>query len=210
MTDKPLVIIGAGGHGKVVLETAQVAGFTVAGFLDSQQPVGSFVLGARILGHNARLEEPEFLQSHRFIVAIGHQEARRELSLKLLAAGAELAIVAHPTVLVSPSATIGEGTVLVAGTIINAQAKIGRYCIVNTGATLDHDNVLEDGVQVCPGVHLAGNVYCGEGVFIGTGAVAIPGVKIGAHAVIGAGAVVLQDVPAGVLAVGNPAMVKPK
>jgi acetyltransferase-like isoleucine patch superfamily enzyme len=95
-----------------------------------------------------------------------------------------------------------------AGVVVNTGSRIGRFVIVNTGATVDHDNLIEDGVHISPGCHLAGNVICRADAFIGTGASIIPRIEIGARAVIGAGAAVISDVPSDVLAVGCPAVVK--
>jgi acetyltransferase-like isoleucine patch superfamily enzyme len=95
-----------------------------------------------------------------------------------------------------------------AGVVINTGSRIGRFVIVNTGATVDHDNLIEDGVHISPGCHLAGNVICRADAFIGTGASIIPRIQIGARVVIGAGAAVISDVPPDVLAVGCPAVVK--
>ena len=93
------------------------------------------------------------------------------------------------------------------GVIVNANAKVGRYCVLNTACSIDHDNVLDDGVQIAPGVRSAGNVHFGAMAFIGIGASLIPGVVVGTAAVVGAGAVVTENVPPGVLAVGVPARV---
>ena len=95
-----------------------------------------------------------------------------------------------------------------AGVVINTGSRIGRFAVVNTGATVDHDNLIEDGVHISPGCHLAGNVICRADAFIGTGTSIIPRIEIGARAVIGAGAAVISDVPRDVLAAGGPAVVK--
>lgn len=203
----PIVITGAGGHGRVVWDTCRAAGLDVAGFTDSEQPKGAVINGLPVLGGNALLDDGAFVRQHRFLIAIGNQEARRKLSLQVLEQGGSLATAIHPSCIVSDTAEIGAGSVLVAGSIVNANARIGRYAIVNTAATIDHDCRLDDGVQVCPGAHLAGNVHCGAQVFIGTGAVLVPGVSIGEGSIIGAGAVVLESQPERVLAAGNPARV---
>ena len=205
MSEKSLIIVGAGGHGRVVLDAAREANFAVDGFLDTVARRGVKINGCPILGNNSLLDDTELLRSHAFIVAIGNQKVRREISLLLLERS-ELATVIHPHTWLSGSTVIGAGTVIMAGAIVNANAKIGRFCILNTGCTIDHDNILEDGVQVCPGVHLAGNVRCGADAFIGTGASAIPGISIGANAIVGAGGVVIRDVPGGATVVGNPAI----
>lgn len=202
---KPLVIIGGGGHGRVVLDCALVSGVQVAGFLDTNIPVGELINNIPVLGNNSKLQDADFVAQHRFIVALGDQEARRELSLQIVQQAGELATIIHPSAIISKRVSIGQGTAIIAGAVINTDAKIGDYCIINTGATIDHDVVLEDGVQICPGVNLAGSVHCEADVFIGTGAALIPTIRIGKNSRIGAGAVVLEDVPANMLMVGNPA-----
>ena len=197
---KPLVIVGAGGHGRVVHDVALSLGLAVAGFLDDSR--SGEVNGVPVLGGTARIET--LLADHSFIVAMGGQQARRRFST-LIAGRAELATLVHPTAWVSPSARIGQGSVLVGGVIVNANADVGAFCILNTGCTIDHDNLLKDGVQICPGAHLAGAVTCEEDVFVGTGACVIPGVTLGREAVVGAGAVVVRDVAPGDKVFGNPA-----
>lgn len=202
MTSKPLIIIGAGGHAKVVADAALAAGWTVAGLLDRD---GSGILGLAVLGGDARLDDPAFVAAHCFVAAIGAQAARRRLSLRVLAAGGDLAVVVHPSAIVAPSAIIGAGSVVLAGAVVNPDARIGRFAIVNVCASVDHDNVLGDNVQVGPGARLTGNVSVGEDALIGAGAVVLPGVSIGAGAIVGAGAVVTRAVDAGATVMGNPA-----
>ena len=204
---KPLVILCAGGHGRVVADAARVAGRRLAGFLDSEVRVGRVHEGATVLGGDGLLDDPVFVAGHDFIVATGVQALRRRLSLAVDAPGGWLASIAHPSAIVAASAEIGGGSFLAAGAIVNPGARLGRVVIVNTGATVDHDDVLEDGVQICTGAHLAGLVTCREDAFIGTGAAVIPGRSIGRRAIVGAGATVVHDLPDDVTAVGCPARV---
>lgn len=205
MTELPLVIVGCGGHGRVVLDCALAAGRVVAGFLD-HVPAASMVDGFPVLGGDEMLDKADFLASHAIIAAMGNQVVRRRVSLQVAAGNGRLATIIHPGAMVSPKARIDAGTIVVAGAIINTGAQIGRFCIVNTNASIDHDCVLADGVQICPGATLAGGITCGEDVFIGSGAVLLPNLRIGDRAVIGAGSVVLADIPADVTVVGNPAI----
>jgi sugar O-acyltransferase (sialic acid O-acetyltransferase NeuD family) len=193
--NRPLILIGSGGHGRVSLEVAQSMGRKVAGFIDKTKPAGTIVNGSPVLGGDELLTARDVLLSNDFFVAIGDQEVRRRYSNIIMQNSGSLATLVHPSCILSPTATIGSGTILMPGTVINANARIGKVCIVNTGATVDHDCVLEDGVQICPGASLAGTVRCGADAFIGTGAVIIPGVQIGIRAIVGAGAVVVRDVP---------------
>lgn len=193
-----LVIIGAGGHGRVVLDSARRAGIEVAGFL--ADPAPERTNDAIYLGGLDRLAD--FRADHQFIVAIGDQQARRRISRQI---DDRLVSVIDPSAQISPSALIGRGTAIIGGVIVNANASIGDYCILNTASAVDHDCIIEDGVQICPGVTLAGKIHCEEGAFLGTGAIVLPGVRIGRNAVIGAGAVVTRDVAPDTKLVGNPA-----
>jgi sugar O-acyltransferase (sialic acid O-acetyltransferase NeuD family) len=202
----PLIIVGAGGHGRVVAEIAAAAGRKVIGFLDAAKPATDPVNGIPVLGKSLG----EIRTSHPpartdVFIAVGENRRRQALFEGALALGYEVPALIHPGAIVSPSATVGLGTVLMAGAIVNANTSIGRYCIINTAASLDHDNRLEDGVQICPGVRSAGTVRFGALAFVGTGATIIPGVTIGANATIGAGSVVIRDVPEDARVAGNPA-----
>ncbi|MFC7331761.1 NeuD/PglB/VioB family sugar acetyltransferase [Rhodocista pekingensis] len=203
MVRRPLVIVGAGGHGRVALDTARLAGRTVQGFLDDTMAPGTAVDGVRVLGGSGLTAG--LADGADLFIALGDQAARRSFALSVLHAGGTLATLVHPAAVVSPSATVGDGSILAAGAILQPGARVGRFCILNTACSVDHDGVLLDGVQVGPGVRLAGRVRCGEDVFLGTGAVVLPGLCIGRGAVVGAGAVVVDDVPADLTVVGNPA-----
>lgn len=202
---KPLVILGSGGHGRVVADIARAMGRTVAGFLDANVPAGRVFGGIKVLGGDPLLDDRAFIAQHEFIIAIAEQRARRRLATLVRERLGALVSLVHPSAVVAPDVRIGAGTVLVAGSVVNPGAILGDLVIVNTGATVDHDCVLNDGVHICPGAHLAGTVTCGEDACIGTGAVVIQNVRIGARTMVGAGAVVIADVPTDVTVVGCPA-----
>lgn len=204
MPPLPVVIVGAGGHGRVALDILRAMRKAIAGFLDDEQPE-PVINGAFLLGRSDTLFSPRFLASHEVLVAIGDNARRRALATRVLGNGGRLARAIHPSCVISPSAVIGAGTVVVAGAVINANARVGRFCIVNTAATIGHDVVLEDGAQVAPGCNLGGGASCGQDAFVGIGAAVVPGVRVGAGAVLGAGATALRDVPAGAVAFGTPA-----
>jgi acetyltransferase EpsM len=200
-----LVIIGAGGHGRVVHDAAVASDWNVIGFLDDTKEIGYKVNGVPIIGGISVIKQSSFLPESDFVIALGDQLSRRNISSQVLELGRRLAIVAHPSCIISPYAKIGNGTVLVGGCIVNANASIGSFCILNTASTIDHDGILASGVQISPGVNLAGWVYCGEDAYIGTGAAILPNVRIGARAIVGAGSVVIRDVPDDAIVAGNPA-----
>ncbi len=142
-----------------------------------------------------------------FCVAVGnpHGRIRVRLHEKLADAGLRAVTVAHPSASIAPNAIIGEGSQILPGAVIGAEALLGRQCIVNTHASVDHEDVLEDGVEVAPGATLCGLVYVEANGWIGAGATVLPRVRIGADAIVGAGSVVTRHVPSGVCVVGVPA-----
>jgi len=204
-TAAKLVILGAGGHGRVVLDACRSADHRVVGFLDASLPAGSVVNGCSVLGNDTVLDELD--PDIAVVVAIGDQGRRRALALSVLGAGRDLARVVHAAAWVSDWAQIDAGTVVFACAIVNANAAIGLFCIVNSGAIVEHDCRLADGVHIGPGAQLGADVQLAEGVFIGAGATVVPGISIGTGAVVGAGAVVTHNLPPGVTAVGVPARV---
>lgn len=205
----PLLILGAGGHAGVVAETALAAGITLAlAFLDDR-PLISF-LGWPVLGPLALARNPELrLQFPQAAVAIGHAATRLQWLLELEAIGYAIPAISHPGAVVSPSALIGRGSVLLAGAVLQTGARLGRGVILNSASSVDHDCQLADGAHICPGAHLAGEVRVGARSWIGIGASVIQQIQIGADVTVGAGAAVVGHLPAGVTAVGVPARVLP-
>lgn len=200
-----LLIVGAGGHGKVVGECAEAAGgWSSLAFFDDEWPTLSHCGPWPVLGRCG--EAMKSIQADdQLFVAIGNCEARLQRVRALEAAGIDVAVLVHPRAVVSSRAELGRGTLVVAGAVINIGASLGAACIVNTGATIDHDCRLADGVHVCPGAHLAGNVHVGESSWIGIGCAVVQGRRIGERVVVGAGAVVIDDVADGLTVVGVPA-----
>lgn len=196
---KPVVVIGGGGHAKVVIATLRAMNITVGGVLDDDTRLwDTSLLGVPVTGpirREAAIEGP-------VVLAIGRNESRKMLAQQL---PCEWATVVHPRAWVDPTAILGPGTVVLAGAIVQADAIIGAHVIVNTGATVDHDCVIGDYVHLAPGVNLAGSVEVGEGAFLGIGSTAIPGVCVGEWARAGAGAVIVRDVPRKTLCLGVPA-----
>jgi sugar O-acyltransferase (sialic acid O-acetyltransferase NeuD family) len=206
---RPVAIIGAGEHARVVLDICEAAGLSVAGFIGLDQKPGDTIDSHPILGNDDELlRDAKFLRDHDLVPGLGDQAARHRIGLLALAAGGQFARVVHPSSIVSRRALIAEGSVVCAGAIVNNGAKIGRFCIVNTGASVDHDCTLNDGVQVGPGAVLCGTVHCEADVLIGAGAIVLPGIRIGARAIVGAGAVVTRNVPPSTTVFGNPARAK--
>ncbi len=205
-----VVIWGASGHALVVADVIRCRGIhRIAGFIDDGRPHrGDALHGASlVLGGREQLA-PLFAAGVRLaFIAVGDSAARLRLADVVEAAGFTLIKAIHPQAVVAASASIGAGTLVVAGAIINPEARIGRNVIVNTGATIDHECEIGDGVHIGPGAHLGGGVFVGRGTWVGIGASVAERIRIGANSIVGAGAAVVRDIPEGVVAYGVPARV---
>jgi len=202
-----VVIIGGGGHAKVVIESLRASGKTVAAIVDAD-PTPRQVLGVPVVGDDLKLPELREQGLSELFVAIGDNRLREKLGRKAQGLGFTLVNAIHPSAVVSPTATVGEGVAIMAGVAINADSQVGDFSIINTGAVVDHDCRLGAACHLGPASALAGGVTVGERAFLGVGARAIPGVTIGADTTVGAGGVVVRDLPDAVLAIGIPAKVK--
>ncbi len=200
--NKSVVVLGGGGHAKVVVSSLIACGIAVEAIVDNDEKKwGRSIFGAVIVGLN---DIPD-LEKKSVVVAIGDNRTRRRLAENTACAGWER--VVHPHAYVHPDVSIGEGTVVFAGAVIQPGTVIGSHCIINTNAAIDHDCVIGDHVHIGPGACLAGEVSVNEGVFIGAGGVIIMGKNVGKWSVVGAGGVVTKDIPDHVTAVGVPARV---
>ena len=199
-----LAIYGAGGHGKVIADAAELQGWKTIHFFDEKYPDTTCHGVWEIVGDFARL--CGVLGSYDgVIVAIGNNVIRLEKQRSLQALGARLISIIHPQAIVSPYASIGLGCVVFAGAVVNAFTSIGEAVIINTGASIDHDCVLSDGVHICPGTRLAGNVSVGEASWIGIGSSVIQQVNIANNVLIGAGSVVVRNIKQSGTYFGTPA-----
>jgi acetyltransferase EpsM len=206
----PLVVVGAGGHARVVADIVRLLGrYSIVGYLDDVNPGrrGTSWNGATILGGLDQLATLRASGVQAAVVAIGDCEARLRTAGRLADAGFDLPVFCHPHAVAAADAEIDAGTVLVAGAVVNPGARVGAHVIVNTSASVDHDCVIGDGVHIACGARLGGGVQVGRGSWIGLSAAVKDHVRIGAGTVIGAGALVLDDVPDGVIAYGVPAKV---
>lgn len=201
----PLLLLGAGGHAKVVAEIAALNdAFDLVGLID-QQSVGTLVNGIPIVGSDKELASFFERGVQHIHVAIGSNAIRDRLGQEVSLLGFRLSTLISPAACVSRSARLGRGAVLMAGAIVNAEANIGELTIINTNASVDHDCRIGRAVHVAPGCTLAGNVTVGDRTFIGAGTTIIPGVTLGNDVIVGAGACVVRDVPSGKQVVGVPA-----
>jgi UDP-perosamine 4-acetyltransferase len=200
-----LVLVGAGGHAKVVLEVFRaIGGFDIVGLVDPKPPSPT-VLGVPILGDDAALGTLRAQGVEFAFVALGDNRMRQKVGAQLRTLGFALPAAIHPSALISPSARIGEGVVVMASAAVGTETVIDELAILNTGAIIDHDNRLGAASHVAPGCALAGNVTVGERAFVGVGSSVRPGIRIGADAIVGAGSAVVSDVQASACVVGVPA-----
>ncbi|HSE06677.1 MAG TPA: NeuD/PglB/VioB family sugar acetyltransferase [Methylomirabilota bacterium] len=207
MSDR-LLILGAGGHGRAVADLARACGFTVAGFTDRASVAGG--PGSPVLGTDAELAA--LIRAQRIdggIVGVGNTAMARRAQLYdvLVAAGIRRPALVHPRAIASPSAEVGAGSVVFAGSVLGSEVRISVNAVLYSGVVVEHECAIEAHAYLSPGVVLSGQVMVGAGAFLGVGAVVLPGLRIGAGAVVAAGAVVTADVPAGRTVMGVPARV---
>jgi UDP-perosamine 4-acetyltransferase len=204
-----VLIVGAGGHGKVVLDCLRAAGeCNPIGFVDADTSLaGTSIGGLPVFGPPNQLPKIRSTKIKSAIIAIGDNRTRRSYARMLIDQGFDLINAIHPHACVSATAHIGRNVVIAAGAIVCTEARIGDSVVVNTAAVVDHECEIGEAAHICPTVALAGRVRVGEGAFIGIGAKVIPCLSIGEYAIVGAGAVVIRDVPAHATAVGVPAKV---
>jgi sugar O-acyltransferase (sialic acid O-acetyltransferase NeuD family) len=202
MKDK-LLIIGAGGHGKVVADVALKMGkWKEIAFLDDNQSMKSS-MDIEVIG---KLDDAfKYIREYDIFVGIGDNVKREKIIDKLNYEGANIPTLIHPNAIIGEEVNLGIGTVIMAGAVINCCTRIGNGCIINTGATVDHDNIIEDFVHISPGVHTAGGVKVGKRSWLGIGSVVINNIYIIDDCKIGAGAVVIKDITESGTYVGVPA-----
>jgi len=207
----PILIIGAGGHGRPVADVVRSEGrYAIVGLVDSVKAKGSVCFGHEVLGPEREL--PAICDAtgvRQGIVAIGDNWQRRAMAERVRQAvdGFVFVTVVHPAAVVAVDVAMGPGTVVMPGVVLVSGCRLGDGCIVNTGASLDHDGTMADYASLGPGATAGGNVRVGVCSAIGLGANLIQRVCVGDHTVVGAGALVLRDVPGGVVAYGTPCRV---
>lgn len=193
-----LLVVGAGGHAKVVIDAARLAGFEIAGVIGTPPDLGA------VLGHPV-VHGREGIQADGFIVAIGDNTVRSRIFGEYAAAGLTPISVVHPSAIIGTEVTMGEGTFVAAGVIVNTGARIGADSILNTGCAVDHDCAVGAHSHLGPRVALCGAVTIGDGALLGVGSCAAPGASVGPWSVIGAGAAIVGALPARMVCVGVPA-----
>lgn len=198
MENTKIYIFGASGHGKVVSEIITNNHCKIEAMVDDEPKLNYFneipIINSTSL--------PVATDNISLIIAIGNNSTRKKISSRFNEFN--FFTTAHKTAFISPSASVGVGTVIMLYAIINSDATIGNHVIINTGALIEHDCTIEDFVHISPKVTLSGSVKIGVGTHVGSGAIVIPGIKIGRWCTIGAGTVVINDIPDGATVIGNP------
>lgn len=206
MTSLPIILYGAGGHGKVLADALEgSAAYQMIGFIDDVR-TGEHV-GYPILGGREILEELRSKGVH-CIVSIGDCADRAKIQGMMERKGFPIATVLHSTATIARSAQLGSGCSILAHAVIGPDVVMGKGCIVNTGASVDHDCIMDAYVHVAPGAHIAGGVRIGQQTFVGIGSSVRELCHIGSFAVIGAGAAVVSDFGDHVVALGVPAIAR--
>ena len=191
MKDK-LLIIGASGHGKVIADIAlKMNKWKSMAFLDDDENIKQS-MSIEVIGKSN--DAFKYIQDYDIFVAIGNNSTRERIQEKLEKLGASIPVLVHPGATIGKQVEIGFGTAVMAGVVINCCTRIGKGCIINTGATIDLDNIIEDYVHIPPGANLAGTVRVGKGAWVGIGSVVSNNISIVGNSTIGAGAVVMKDI----------------
>lgn len=203
---RPLVLLGAGGHARVLLALARSAGLTLLGVCDpALQAEGREQWeGLAVLGSDEALDRygPEEVDLILGIGQLAHSGTRARLYDFWRERGYAFPPLVHPAAWVAPDVTLPDGVQIMAGAVLQPGCVLGRNIIVNTHASIDHDCRIDQDVHIAPGAVLCGGVNIGAGAFIGAGAVLIQGLDIGKSAIVGAGVTLVRNLPAGALVVG--------
>ncbi|MFS0725660.1 acetyltransferase [Paenibacillus sp. 1P07SE] len=186
---KKLLIVGAGGHAKVLADIAFLMGkWEQIVFADDR--LSGKQLGFQVIARTDELDD--YVNEYDMVVGIGDNYLRESIQMRLAQVGATIPVLIHPKAILGSEISIGEGSVIMAGAIINCSTKIGKGSIINTSSTIDHDCIVGDFGHLSPGVHLAGTVQIGRRTWLGIGSLVNNGVSISENCVIGAGAVVIR------------------
>ncbi|WP_165003232.1 MULTISPECIES: acetyltransferase [unclassified Enterococcus] len=200
------IIIGAGGHAKVILETLRLENKKIYGFFDDNNVK---LQGLKYLGTIKELNKwtDKEKEKYKFIIAIGDCAVRKKIVEQLNLSSEQYGVAIHPSAILAESISIGPGTVIFANAVLNPDAVIEKHVIINTGCIVEHDCIIKSYVHLSPGVALAGGVRVGIGTQIGIGSQCIQTKKIGSWCMIGAGSTIVKDIPSHTLVYGTPAKI---
>jgi sugar O-acyltransferase (sialic acid O-acetyltransferase NeuD family) len=205
-SELPVIVIGGGGHAKVLLSALKLAERNVLGFVDLNLALPP-LLGIRHLGDDNAVftYPPDGVNLVNGVGSLGSTTNHQNVYDRFVQKQYQFATVIHPSAVVAPEVQIEDGVQICAGAIVQAGCRIGANVIVNTGARVDHDCIIDAHAHVAPGVTICGGVSVGSGAHVGAGATVIQGIHIGKGSVIGAGALVIRNIPPGLTVVGIPA-----
>ena len=210
MGKKKIVLIGGGGHCKIVISILKkLNNFVITGIVDNYKS-DSFISGIKIIGTDDDLKDIYKSGIHDALITVGSTKdntKRYRLFNMAKEIGYNFPVIISPEAIVDESVKIGEGTVIMPGSIINIDSSIGKNCIINTGSIIEHDCNIGNHCHIATGVHISGEANISGLSFIGIGATIIQGIKIGKNVTIGAGSVVIKNISDNIIAVGNPAKI---
>lgn len=206
----PVIVIGGGGHAKVLVSALFLRERIVLGFVDPNLELPP-LLGTRHLGNDGAVlaHPPDRVQLVNGVGSVSCTKNHRNVFDRFVQKQYSFATVIHPSGVIAPEVQIEDGVEVMAGAVVQAGCRLGANVIVNTGARIDHDCIIDSHAHVAPGVTICGGVHVGSGAHIGAGSTVIQGIRIGAGSMVGAGALVIRDVPQGAKVVGVPASSMP-
>lgn len=199
---RPLIFIGASGHGKVCADIARLSGYENIHFLDDDKNI-TFCDEYEVIGITSDLVK--YVGVADFFVSIGDTQIRQKITEDIRKIQGKIITLIHPMATIAKDIRIGDGCVIMAGTVINSGTVLGDGVIVNTGSTVDHDCMIGDFVHVAPGCHVSGNVFVGKETWIGVGSAIVDHVSLCSECIIGAGTVVIDDIKEKGIYIGVPA-----
>lgn len=205
-SERAYIIIGAGGHAKVIVDILTMSNKKIYGFFDDYAKI----LGEQtFLGPVAELNQwtVEEKKKYKFLIAIGDCIARKRIAEEIDLPNELYGKAIHPNASIAEEALIGQGTVVMANAVINVGSSVGEHCIINSASVIEHDCKIKPFVHISPGVCLAGGVKIGTGSHVGIGAQCIQLKNIGDWCTIGAGSTIVGDIPAHTLSYGSPAKI---
>ncbi len=200
---KPIIIMGAGGHARVLIEALLQSGREIAGLVDPTMQLGAKILGVQVIGNDEtvysfKTGEIELVNA---IGVLPGKNDRWQLAARMRGKKYRFSQVIHPTAIIASDVILEDGVQIMAGAILQPGVSIGQDTIVNTGVIIDHDCRVKSNCHLSPGVILSGGVVVGEGAFVGTGTSIIQGITIGPNNIIGAGSVIFSDIPANMVCI---------
>ncbi|MBU1147949.1 MAG: acetyltransferase [Candidatus Omnitrophica bacterium] len=201
-----ILLFGTGGHAKVVADIVeQQSIYNIVGLVSQDGASGDFIPGYDVVASNSNFEHIiKKVGARGAIVALGNADYRKSL-VKKISGYLEFASAIHPLAIIDKSVSMGIGTTVMAGVVVNASTSIGDHCILNTSSSVDHDCKIGDFSHICPGSHIGGHVNIGSECWIGIGSILVDHINIGDKAIVGAGSVVINNIKSGAKVFGAPA-----